>query len=88
MSTNIMWPKEIVHLGLVRRINVGITDGKGGEAKYWPICDERYFPKPKNRSIMDFENWWQSEEIFKYDSYSLTRRDLILSVANKDGGPL
>jgi hypothetical protein len=69
LSTNFRDPKETVHLGLVRRINVGVNDGVGGEAKYWPLCDERYFPAPKQN----------------LKSY-LTRKDLVLSITNKDGG--
>lgn len=46
LSTNFIEPREKVHLGLVRRINVGVNNGIGGEAKYWPICDKRYFPIP------------------------------------------
>ena len=85
LSTNCETPKEKVHLGLVRRINVGVNDGVGGEAKYWPLCDERYFPSPKDRSFLGFDDWW-NEQVFKNDSYSLSRGDLVLFVTNKDGG--
>lgn len=74
-----------VQLGLVRRINVGVRDGRGGEAKYWPLCDERHFPSPTESSLLSFENWW-TEDVFKSQSHSLSRRDLVLFVANRDGG--
>src|SRR5437588_13047612 len=47
LSTNFRAPNEVVHLGLVRRINVGVKDGAGGEARYWPLCDETYFPSTR-----------------------------------------
>ena len=87
LSTNFRNSREAVHLGLVRRINVGVNDGRGGEAKYWPLCDERYFPTPREHfTFVQFENWW-SERIFEnHKSSYLTRRDLVLTVVNKDGG--
>jgi len=86
LSANFKTPKEIVHLGLVRRINVGVKDGVGGEARYWPLRDERYFPSPRQQPrLLRFEDWWK-EHVFQNDKYCLTRQDLVLAVANKDGG--
>lgn len=86
LSTNVKSPREPIHLGLVRRVNVGVTDGIGGEAKYWPLCDERFFPMPKQKEMLSFHEWWNDEVIFDSGISTLTRRDLVLSVANKDGG--
>lgn len=86
LSTNVKEENKSVHLGLVRRIHVGVHDGIGGEAKYWPLCDERYFPTPKEVAFLAFDEWWGNEHIFDAGESYLTRRDLILSVANKDGG--
>ena len=85
LSTNLQITEGFVHLGIVRRINVGVNDGIGGEEKYWPLCDERYFPSPKEQSFLNFNDWW-NEQVFRNDSFSLSRRDLVLSVTNKDGG--
>jgi len=86
LSTNFQNKEEAVSLGLVRQINVGVKDGIGGEAKYWPLCDERYFPMRGQSTFTNFDNWWSEEEVFKSSKASLTRRDIVLSVANKDGG--
>lgn len=86
LSTNISKSTDPIHLGLVRKINVGVHDGIGGEAKYWPICDERYFPMPKSKKYLDFEEWWSTEKIFQSSESDLNRKDLVLSMANKDGG--
>lgn len=86
LSTNTISLDEPVHLGLVRRINVGVSDGKGGEARYWPHCDERYFADRSDRNKVNFDYWWSEEIIFKSTINSLTRKDLVLAVANKDGG--
>jgi hypothetical protein len=86
LSTNFRDPTQKVHLGLVRQINVGVNDGSGGEAKYWPLCDERYFPSPKQHfSLLPFDEWW-GERIFENARSSLTRRELVLAMSNKDGG--
>jgi hypothetical protein len=86
LNTNFRNSKEVVHLGLVRRINVGVNDGKGGEAKYWPLCDERYFPTPKRHfTVTSFDKWW-NERVFENQNSYLTRRDLVLTIVNKDGG--
>ena len=86
LSTNFRDPAQRIHLGLVRRINVGVNDGAGGEAKYWPLCDERYFPSPKEHfSLLAFDDWWK-EIVFENPKSRLTRKDLVLTIANKDGG--
>jgi hypothetical protein len=87
LSTNLEEPKKKVHFGLVRRINVGVKDGRGGEAKYWPLCDERYFSSPaRHFHRPHFDSWWEGEHVFKNDRHFLTRRDLVLAVTNKDCG--
>jgi len=87
LSTNLEDPKEEIHFGLVRRINVGVKDGKGGEAKYWPLCDERYFSSSRQHfHWLGFHSWWEEERVFKNDQHFLTRKDLVLAVTNQDGG--
>lgn len=86
LSTNFESDKYPTHLGLVRRINSGVKDGKGGEAKYWPLCDERYFPSPKEHKFISFEQWWCKDKVFCSGQFKLTRKDLVLSLTNKDGG--
>jgi len=86
LSTNHKAQNENVHLGLVRRINVGVKNGVGGEAKYWPLCNEKYFPMPASKSSLSFGEWWETEIIFSSSGSCLTRKDLVLSVAEKDGG--
>ncbi|MCI5147258.1 MAG: hypothetical protein D3923_17455, partial [Candidatus Electrothrix sp. AR3] len=86
LSTNTSNKHDLVHLGLVRRINAGVNDGVGGEAKYWPLCDDRYFPVQADEKHIHFNTWWSGEKVFKSSKASLTRKDIILSVANKDGG--
>ena len=86
ISTNHKTKNKVVHLGLVRRINVGVKNGVGGEAKYWPLCNEEIFPMPKCEAYIEFKEWWEEEEIFVSSESVLTRKDLVLSMANKDGG--
>ena len=86
LSTNHKTTNENIHLGLVRRINVGVKNGIGGEARYWPLCNEKYFPMPNSNNKLPFINWWETEIIFSSHNSFLTRKDLVLSVANKDGG--
>jgi hypothetical protein len=86
LSTNYINRREKVHLGLVRRINVGVNNGVGGQAKYWPLCNENYFPMPSTNSYLEFEEWWSSEIVFDSTESKLTRKDLVLAVTNKDGG--
>ena len=86
LSTNIVDPNEPIQLGIVRRINVGVKDGIGGESKYWALCDERYFPAPRKDRKVSFDEWWENEKIFISKDAFLARKDIVLSVANKDGG--
>ena len=85
-STNHITENETIHLGLVRRINVGVNNGVGGEARYWPLCSEKYYPMPASKTTIPFNEWWETEVIFSSATSSLTRKELVLAVANKDGG--
>jgi hypothetical protein len=86
LSTTQFCSKEQVNLGLVRQINVGIHDGIGGEAKYWALCDERYFRSPSGKHTkLSFQCWWE-EIVFRNFHHGLSRKDIVLAVANKDGG--
>jgi len=86
LSTNHKNINEPVHLGLVTRINIGVKDGKGGEAKYWPLCTEKLNHDEVTKKHINFNNWWSGEKVFKSSTASLTRKDIVLSIANKDGG--
>lgn len=86
LSTNHKTPNESVHLGLVRRINMGVKNGIGGEARYWPLCSEKYFSMPNSKNNLTFINWWETEVILSSSNSGLTRKDLVLDIANKDGG--
>jgi len=86
LSTDTISDTAPIHLGLVRCINIGVHDGKGGEARYWPHCDARYFPDKSAKKKLSFTDWWSEEKILMSGSCSLTRKDLVLAVANKDGG--
>lgn len=86
LDTRIIDHDKSINLSLVRQINVGVRDGAGGEAKYWPLCDERYFSTPSHHfKYVSFDAWWDGV-VFKNENFSLTRQDLVLTVANKDGG--
>ena len=86
LSANHKIPNESTHLGFVRRINVGVKNGIVGEARYWPLCSEKYFPMPNSKNSLAFIDWWETEVIFSSSNSSLTRKNLVLAVANKDGG--
>lgn len=74
-----------IYHGLVRQIKVGVNDGKGGEVKFWPLYDEKYFKSCMTKKLIPFDEWWK-EIILKNDKFALTRKDVILILANKDGG--
>lgn len=86
LSTNSNIREYPIHLGLVRQINVGVKDGVGGEAKYWAHSDERYFPDRTEYKKINFNMWWEEEIIMASCHHTLSRKDLVLAVANKDGG--
>ncbi|UAA39804.1 hypothetical protein KIH87_05465 [Paraneptunicella aestuarii] len=85
-STNLKDSRECVHLGLVRRVNIGVKDGVGGEAKYLPLCYGKYFSTEEQGKYLSFNEWWEKEGIFVNEQSTLTRKDLVLNVTNKDGG--
>lgn len=50
----------------------------------------RYVPKlgnaPSPPISVDFKTWWDQETIFKTETFSLSRKRLILALRNQDGG--
>lgn len=87
LSTNTEdnYHKNNVYHGLVRQIKVGVIDGRGGEVKYWPLYDERYFKQDMMKKFIPFDKW-RKEIILKNEKFELSRKDVILICANKDGG--
>ena len=68
------------YIGIVGKEVTGNSEGI--VIKYFPIYQEW-----KNyHSIIDFNSWWNSEIYDNRNGYTLTRKKLILNVANKDGG--
>jgi hypothetical protein len=45
-----------------------------------------YDPVPDNAPTIACPEWWEGQTIFKYDNQQFTRKDLVLTAANKDGG--
>lgn len=55
----------------------------GAGAKYVPFLDD---PPHGQFKTTDFETWWNAPVFVDPDGRKLTRRDLVLAVANQDGG--
>jgi len=67
------------HMGLVM-MKMG-----SGSAEYQPILDNGppfHYIQPK----MDFDEWWEQIVIVDQQKNIFSRKDLVLNVANKDGG--
>lgn len=58
-----------------------LIHGKGAPMHFAPLDDSNYF------KWIAFENWWNGTVIiFNCGESTVTRKELILNVANKDGG--
>lgn len=55
----------------------------GSGAKYVPFLDEAPHGGVK---LVEFERWWKAPVFVDSRGRALTRRDLVLTVANQDGG--
>lgn len=66
------------HSGLVV---VSIIPGNG--AKYVAFLDDR---PGGQAAYTDFDTWWSTPVFVDYQGRALTRKDLVLTVANQDGG--
>ena len=53
------------------------------QSRYIPMLDN--FP-PKSVKMIDFESWWNKPVFVDKQDHKLTRKDLILTAANQDGG--
>lgn len=75
---------QSVYLGLVIKYFSGVNDGVGGEVLYKPLfSNEFHF---RNKTWTDFNYWWDKIIFRNPDNTILTRKELVLSVANQDGG--
>ncbi|MBI5869513.1 MAG: SEC-C domain-containing protein [Actinobacteria bacterium] len=69
------------HAGLVAQsIRIGPD---GDEIKYVPILDDSEF---SDEYLLGFEKWWNKVVIKDKNEISFTRRELVLDIANTDGG--
>lgn len=72
------------YLGLIIKFMSDVTDGKGGEVLYKPIYTSDFHFKNKN--WIDFDSWWNKKIFINGNGDSLTRKELILFLANQEGG--
>jgi hypothetical protein len=61
------------------------------EPKYLPILDGAAKPSvlyglPSSYRVMQFHEWWDDDLIIKVSEFTLTRRTLVFSLRNQDGG--
>jgi hypothetical protein len=57
-------------------------DPHGSPPKIWPYLDS----SPKKPSWVSFDVWWNKIVVVDFKKRSFSRRDLVLALANKDGG--
>lgn len=84
----------VTHLGLSAKKVLSSSRGHGDWKDYLSIEINLNSPVPvRTRPIlghmfheMAIGDWWQTEPVFVHDGTSHTRRKLILSAADKDGG--
>jgi len=62
----------------------GVNNGIGGDVLYKPVFSSEFHFKNKNWT--DFDSWWNKIIFRNPDDTTLSRKELVLSVANKDGG--
>ena len=67
----------LAHMGLV-----GFRIGPNGP-EYWAPLDDG--PPGRPKVWVPFDRWW-NKTVFKKDACELTRKDVILSLADQDGG--
>lgn len=72
------WPDNtMTYSGLVA---MNIDSGSGKGPKYIPIIDSG------KGVLVDFEAWWNRVIFIDQEKKTLTRKELVLAIANKDGG--
>lgn len=69
----------LAHHGLV-----GFQFDQNGPSYWAPLGDGP--PTRYSRGTSDFESWWNEHVIVDHAGGVFTRKDLVLSLANKDGG--
>lgn len=76
-------PKS-VYLGLVIKYIGTLKDGVGGPVLYIPVYKSEFHFR--NKKWTSFYSWWNQVVFENPDGTSLTRRQLVLGLANQEGG--
>ena len=72
------------YLGLIVKYFSGVQDGQGGDVLYKPtFTSDFHF---RNKNWLDFDTWWNMKILINESGESLTRKQLILFIANQEGG--
>ncbi len=75
------------YLGLLYSYAEGVGNGSDGIVLYKPNYTNVYNPNYKSEeSWVSFDDWWNKIIFRNINGTSLTRRELILKIANKEGG--
>lgn len=75
---------QSVYLGLIIKGISGVSDGQGGSVLYRPIFTSDFHFINKNWA--DFSTWWSKIIFRNIDGTSLSRKELVLAIANQEGG--
>jgi len=70
--------------GLIYNSFRNIHDGQGGSALFQPLFTSDFHSRVKE--WIDFEKWWNAVVFQNPDGAMLTRKTLVLTAANQEGG--
>lgn len=84
LDTSFNETSNTTYLGLVYKYAANVHDGIGGEVLYKPIFTSDFHSKNKNFVL--FDTWWNKVVFKNLNGTSLTRKELILKLANQEGG--
>ena len=84
----------LTHLGIADSKMLSSSRGRGDDKDYLGFQIDlsstqplRAIPLLENKFIeRSFADWWRNETIFVYNGNAYSRRHIVLSAANKDGG--
>jgi len=83
-TCNINPNPAITFTGLIYKSFNGVHDGQGGTALFRPLFTNSFHSKINN--WINFNTWWNAVIFQNADGAILTRKTLVLTAANQEGG--
>ena len=82
VSNQVITVNEYIYAGLLKKKMTDGLHGKTPTLNFEPLLEANNH----SQQLVDFDTWYKGQTMFEYGQLKMTRKDIICTLANKEGG--